>query len=114
MPGNLVQFECLDVREWLRIGQAGNWFQCRPRTRAHDYIGSAEAASSSAGKSDFQSFWAYEASRPENKFRARLCVVVEIHFVQARYHRALSATHCCHVNPQAIREYAELLASTKI
>ena len=55
VPGDLSQFERLDVREWLRIGQARNRFHRSPRTRAHDYIGSTEATSRSARENDFQS-----------------------------------------------------------
>ena len=102
------------MREWLRIGQARNRFQCSPRTSADDYIGSAEAASGSARESDFQSLRAYEASRSENEFRASLLVVVKIQIVQARYHRAFSGTHCRHVNAEAVGEHAELFAATKI
>jgi hypothetical protein len=77
-------------------------------------IGSAEAANRSTSNSDFQSFRAYEASRPKNEFRACLLVVVKIDIVQIRYHAAFSGEDCWHVNAEAVREHAELLASTKI
>ncbi len=102
---------CVSGRASARPGIG---FQCGPRARADNYIGSPESSSRSASKSDFQSFRAYEASQPENEFRARLLVVVEIQIVQARYHRAFSGPHCRHFNPEAVREQTELFASTKI
>ena len=119
MLGKLIQFKRLDMREWLRIGQAGHCIQCSPRTGADDYIGSAEAANLSVRESGFQSLRADEASRSENEFRARLLEVLQIHIVQARYHRAFSGAHsamstrkpsAAKPNSSPLRKYDAILA----
>src|ERR1700747_2087676 len=68
VPGKLIQFKRLDMREWLHIGHARHCIQCGPRTGADDYIGSAEAANLAPREFGLQSLRAYEASRSENQF----------------------------------------------
>ena len=40
--GNLIQFECFDMREGLRIDRAGNGFECGVGAGVDDYVGSPE------------------------------------------------------------------------
>ncbi len=61
------------MREWLRVGKARSRFQCSPSTSADDYVGSAEAASSSVRESDFQCFRTYEAT-PSEMNSAPVCL----------------------------------------
>ena len=42
MFGNAVEFECLDMREWLRFSETRNCFQGGSRTGTYDHVGAAQ------------------------------------------------------------------------
>src|SRR5439155_7888074 len=55
-----------------------------------------------------------EASGAEDKFRSALFVIVEIQFVQGRYHPAFAVAHDRHSDCEAFFSYAEVFTSANV
>src|SRR5438105_1876345 len=114
MFGNLIEFECLDMRERLRFSKTRNCCQRGPRTGTDDYVGAAELTAGPVGESDLQCSRSYEPSGSQDELPSRVPVILQIHLVHARYHLALAVTDTGHINREAIASDAELLASAKV
>src|SRR6266404_6464301 len=111
---DFIEFECLDVREWLCVSQARNRVNYSARTCANDHVRSAELTPCSVAKCDLQSSRSDEAAGATNEFRSGLFVIVEVQFVQARYHPALTVTDGRHIDRDAISSDAELFTSADV
>src|SRR5580765_1337040 len=114
MLRDLVQFECFDMCEWLRLSKAWSRIQNCARTGTDDYIGSAELALRSIAQCGLHRPVTDEASVATNEFRSSLFVIVEIEFVQARYHRAFAVAHGRHIDSEIIPNDAEFLTSANV
>src|SRR6266404_6782875 len=114
MVGDLVQFECFDMREWLRVSKAWNGIQDGARTCTDDHVGSAELMPCPVGQCGLHSPGTDEASGAEDEFRSALFVIVEIQFVQGRYHPAFAVAHERHSDCEAFFSYAEVFTSANV
>src|SRR6476646_3645753 len=111
---DLVQFECFDMREWLRLSKSWSRIQNGARTGTDDHIGSAELTLGSIAQCGLHRPVTDEASVATNEFRSSLFVLVEIEFVQARYHRPFAAAHRRHIDFEIIPNDAELFTSANV
>src|SRR5215475_9305979 len=114
MFGDLIEFECLDVREWLCVNKARNWCEDSPCTGINDYMGSTELTTCSISECGLQLPRSNETSGAANEFRSTLLVMVEVHGIPVRYHLAFPATNGRHINGELFFGYAELFASAKV
>src|SRR4029077_4211919 len=114
MFGDLIQFECFHMREWLRVSKAGNWIERRARTCADDHVGSAELAPCAIWQRGLHSPRAGEVSIAENEFRSRLFIILEIQIVQSGHHSAFPAAHYSHIHCEIFAGDAELFASANV
>src|SRR2546430_995811 len=112
--GNFVEFERLDVREWLRFSQTRNGSQRGPRTGTDDHVRATQLAAGPVGESNLQRSRSDEPSGSHNELRSRVPVIVQIHLVHARHHLALAVTDARHINREAVVSDAELLTSAKV
>src|SRR6478672_5392343 len=111
---DLVQFECFDMRERLRLSQSWSRIQNGARPGADDHIGSAELALRSIAQGSLQSPGTDKTSGATNEFRSGPFVIVEIEFVQARYHRAFAAAHRGHIDFEILPNDAEFFTSANV
>src|SRR5262249_46580283 len=114
MFGNLVEFECLDMRERLRLSKTWNRSQGGPGPRTYDYVCAAQLTGGSIRESRLHGSWGYKSSAPEDKLPFGFPVGFQIHLVHAGYHLAFSITHALHVNRVALIGDAKFLASAKV
>src|SRR4029077_7888723 len=98
MFGDLVQFKCFDVREWMRLSKSWSRIQNCARTGTDDHIRSAELALCSIAQCGLHSPVTDKTPDSTNEFSSSLLVIVEIEFLQARYHRAFAAAHRRHID----------------
>src|SRR5438034_5320749 len=111
---NLVEFECLDMRERLRFSKTRNCSHRSPRTGTDDDVRATQLTSGSVGESHFQRPRSYEPAGSQNELRSRCPVIFQIHLVQAGYHLALAVTDARHINRETVVGDAELLAAAKV
>src|SRR5262249_5177257 len=111
---NLVEFQRLDMREWLRIGKTRHWFQCGPCTGTDDHVRAAHLTSAPVGESGLHGSRCNEPCDAQNELRARFPVIFHIHFVQADDHLALAVADARHFNREAVVFNTKILASTKV
>jgi hypothetical protein len=78
MRGKLIEFERFDVRERLRIHEAGNRFECGVSARIDDHIRSSELTRGPVGKRGLERFRPSEATGVEDQFRACLLAVIQV------------------------------------
>src|SRR6478672_9217185 len=114
MFGDLVQFERFDMCERLRLSKSWSRIYNCARPGTDDHIGSAELALRSIAQCGLHSPVSDEASGATNEFRAGLLVIVEIEFVQARYHRSFAATDGRHIDSEILPNDTEFLTSAKV
>src|SRR5215470_18522596 len=114
MCGDFLQFECFDVCKGLRLNKARNWFEHSACPGVDDHMGSSELTRGSVRQCGLQSLGANEASGAEDEFRAARLVVVEIHVIPARYHRAFAFAHSAHVDGKVSFGDTELFTSAKV
>src|SRR6266849_6288541 len=112
--GHFVEFERLDVREWLRVSQTRNGSQRGPRPGTDDHVRATQVAAGPVGESDLRRARSDEPSGAHNELRSRVPVIVQIHLVQARHHRALAVTDARHRNREAVVSDAELVTAAKV
>src|SRR6202030_1419285 len=67
MLGNLIELECLDVGERLRVRETVDIFQQRARAGANDDVGSAELTRGAIRKRNLHGPGSYEAPGAENE-----------------------------------------------
>ena len=70
----LIEFERLNMREWLRLRKTRNWVQPRSRAGADDHLLAEELARFSIGLGDFEGSRPDKASRPNDQRPASLFV----------------------------------------
>src|SRR6266849_3166318 len=111
---NLVEFECLDMRERLRFSKTRNCSHRSSRTGTDDDVRATQLTSGPVGENHFQSPQSYEPAGSQNELRSRFPVIFQIHCVHAGYHLALAVTDARHINRETAMSDAELLASAKV
>src|SRR5215469_1775746 len=75
MFGNFVEFECLDMRERLRVGKTRNRWQRSSGTCTDDHVCAAQLTGGSIREGRLHGSRSYESSCPEDEFCSGLPVV---------------------------------------
>ena len=110
---DVIEFQCLDVRERPRLDQPRNRFQRGPRARIDDDILAAKRARPAVGQLNLDGLGGDETPRTHNQFRAALPVMVEMDVDKVLDHLALAFAHRRHVDADIVFADAELLAAIK-
>src|SRR5215471_11587000 len=114
MLRNHIQFECLDVRQRLRLRQTGDGFDGRVRARTDDDFILMDSAECSIQLSDLQCSGPDEAAGPDDEFHTTLLKDLDMKIDGVGNHPALALTHSGHVDPETVYGDAELLTPAHV